>query len=243
MPTVDGLAAAALMQTWKTCDPGYCLRYVWAAYAAQGATSAASYPTALAAWNASKGKVPGDRNPPAGFPVYWGEKPGSAAGDVVISLGGGRVVATDYPGWGVIGTCTIDQRQAQIGRPYLGWTTDILGNPIEGEDMALSQDDINKIAKAVWGFMIQAQNPDGTNIPNASFPARGMLASANAAAQAASAKAVWDYQLRAQDGDGNYMDVTYPARGFLAATNAAAQAGTAEAVWNYPQRSVNKKRR
>jgi lysozyme family protein len=50
------------------------------------------------------------------------------AGDVCISVGGGRVACTDYPGWGQVGTCTIDQRIAQTGRTYLGWTEDFLGN-------------------------------------------------------------------------------------------------------------------
>jgi len=49
---------------------------------------------------------------------------------VVISLGGGAVVATDWPHSGVIGVTTIDARERQINRPYLGWTGDILGVPL-----------------------------------------------------------------------------------------------------------------
>lgn len=146
MPAVDGLAAAALMQSWDTCRPGYCLHYVWTAYKAQGARSDGDYPTALSAWLGSSQQVPGDMNPPAGFPVYLGARAGSNAGDVVISLGDGMAVATDWPRNGVIGVCSIRQRIAQTGRPYLGWTRDILGNPIfttppdmENPPMALPQ--------------------------------------------------------------------------------------------------------
>jgi hypothetical protein len=126
---VDGVAAARTLLDRGTCDPGLCLYYVWLAYKAHGAVASGTYGTAYAAWLGSPGKNY-DRNPPAGVPVYFGPRPGSAAGDVVISLGDGRVAATDYPGWGVIGTCTLDERQAQIGRPYLGWTDNILGDPI-----------------------------------------------------------------------------------------------------------------
>jgi hypothetical protein len=127
---VDGVAAANTLLSWKTCTPGYCLKYVWNAYAAHGATSSQSYPTALAGWYGSPGKHEGDRNPPAGTAVWLGARPDSDAGDVVISLGNGQVAATDWPGWGTIGVATLDQRIRQTGRPYLGWTETILGYPI-----------------------------------------------------------------------------------------------------------------
>jgi hypothetical protein len=127
---VDGQAAAQTLLSWGTCRRGLCLYYVWNAYKAHGASVSGSWPTAFDAWLATPGKHEGDRNPPPGVPVWWGKRPGSAAGDVVISLGGGRVVATDYPGWGSIGTATIAQREAQVGRPYLGWTDTILGVPV-----------------------------------------------------------------------------------------------------------------
>lgn len=125
--SVDGVAAANTMLGFGTCRPGFCLMYVWQAYKAHGARSSQSSPNAYDAWLKSGGKHPGDRNPPPGVPVWFGPKRSSAAGDVVISLGGGRVVATDWPRNGVINITTIDARQRQIGRPYLGWTEDILG--------------------------------------------------------------------------------------------------------------------
>lgn len=127
---VDGVAAANTLLSYTNITPGYCLKYVWNAYAAHGAVSNQTFPTAYSAWLGSSGQHPGDRNPPAGVPVYWGPRANSSAGDVVISLGNGQVAATDWPYNGRTGVCTIDQREAQISRPYLGWTDNMIGNPI-----------------------------------------------------------------------------------------------------------------
>lgn len=133
MMGVDGLQAARNLSTYAPLSRhGWCLYYVWTAYKAAGAVATGSYPTALASWEAARKKHPGDRNPPAGVPVYWGVRgDGNRDGDIVISLGGGQVVCTDYPGWGQVGTCTIDERERQIGREYLGWSEDILGAVID----------------------------------------------------------------------------------------------------------------
>lgn len=128
---IDGNAAAQTMLGFGTWRPGYCLEAVWQAYKRNGARTDRNAATAYIGWQISDDKHPGDRNPPPGVPVWWGPRRGSAAGDVVISLGGGRVVATDWPRNGVIGITTIDARERQIGRPYLGWTGDILGVPID----------------------------------------------------------------------------------------------------------------
>lgn len=131
MTGVDGVAAAQTMRNFRTWRKGHCLEAVWAAFKVNGARTDQEAATATIGWHLSDGKHPGDRNPPAGVPVWWGPKPSSAAGDVVISLGGGRVVATDWPYNGVIGVTTIDARERQIGRPYLGWTETILDVPID----------------------------------------------------------------------------------------------------------------
>lgn len=128
---VDGRAAAQTLLGFRNIKHGMCLHYVWQAYKAHGATAKGTWPTAYSAWFDTPGKHEGDRNPPAGVPVWFGPKASSSAGDVVISLGGGRVAATDYPAYGQVGTCTIDERQRQIGRPYLGWTETILGARID----------------------------------------------------------------------------------------------------------------
>lgn len=121
--SVSGTAAASWLRAQtRLAHLGACLHYVWLAYKAQGASTGRSAQTALQAWNLTLGRHSGDRNPPAGVPVWFGAKPSSAAGDVVISLGNGNVVCTDYPAYGRVGVCTIAQREQQIGRPYLGWS-------------------------------------------------------------------------------------------------------------------------
>lgn len=159
---VDGMAAADTLLSFSNITPGYCLHYVWQAYAAHGAWSDQSYPTAYSAWLGSSGQHPGDRNPPEGVPVYWGPRSGSSAGDVVISIGNGRVAATDWPYNGRTGTCTLDERERQIGRPYLGWTDNMLGNPIlqlqpqptpqrrRSDDMYVQSDDVPGRVFAVY---------------------------------------------------------------------------------------------
>lgn len=145
---VDGVAAARTLLSYSGIRGGYCLFYVWQAYKAHGASTGRSAPTATEAWNRSDRRHPGDRNPPPGVPVFWGPKSSSNAGDVVISLGGGRVAATDWPRYGVTGVCTIDERERQIGRPYLGWAECIFDQPIAlpqpaGEaDEPLEEDDM-----------------------------------------------------------------------------------------------------
>lgn len=128
---VNGIAAANTLLGYGGVRHGLCLYYVWQAYKAHGARTGMSSPTAYDAWLKSSGKHEGDRNPPAGVPVFWGPKSGSSAGDVVISLGGGRVVATDYPVYGQVNITTIDARERQIGRPYLGWTERIFDAAID----------------------------------------------------------------------------------------------------------------
>lgn len=131
MGKINGAAAAAWLRAQGSlAHHGACLHYVWLAYKAQGAATGRHAGTALEAWSKTEGRHPGDRNPPAGVPVWFGERAGSAAGDVVISLGDGMVVATDYPRYGVVGVCTIAERGAQIGRPYLGWSESIFDQPI-----------------------------------------------------------------------------------------------------------------
>lgn len=131
---IDGVAAANWLLNYGRVEPSMCLKYVWLAYKAQGAwTSHASVPRATDAWEASDGKRWGDRNPPAGAAVWWGRRrsDGNYDGDVVISLGGGRVAVTEAPGMGsVTGACTLDERERQINRDYLGWTSSIFDCPI-----------------------------------------------------------------------------------------------------------------
>jgi len=161
MPTIDGAAAARTLLGYAPLSKhGYCLYYVWLAMKAHGATSGTTYPTAYSAWQATT-KRHGDKNPPAGAAVWLGRRgsDGYLAGDVCISVGGGKVACTDYPSWGQVGTCTIDQRIAQTGRAYLGWSEDFLGNTtvivgagaggaIAGSDVSFVQSALNLLAGA-----------------------------------------------------------------------------------------------
>lgn len=140
--SVDGPAAAQTLLSFGNLQHhGACLHYVWQAYKAHGAATGRSAYTALQAWERTEGRHPGDRTPPAGVPVWFGARAGSAAGDVVISLGDGLVVATDYPRFGVVGVCTIDERQRQINRPYLGWSDHIFDQPISYPTPAHQEED------------------------------------------------------------------------------------------------------
>lgn len=146
---VSGLEAAKRLLGFGAIAAGYCLYYVWQAYKAVGASTGMNSPTALDAWNKSGGKHPGDRNPPAGVPVWWGAKASSSAGDVVISLGGGRVAVTEPPGAGLVtGSCTLDERERQVGRPYLGWTEQIFDVPIEFAWVAAPETEVNEAVRA-----------------------------------------------------------------------------------------------
>jgi hypothetical protein len=164
---VNGMAAAQTLLNMDTVRPGYCLHYVWLAYKAHGAVSDGKYyPTAYSAWEQGWGHHPGDWNPPPGVPVYFGQKPSSGAGDVVISMGGGRCAATDWPYNGVTNETTLAARQRQIGRPYLGWMDNILGYPVDyqqggDDDMNADQDArLRNIEALIAGTGPSLQDPN-----------------------------------------------------------------------------------
>lgn len=103
---------------------GYCQKFVRMAFGAPG-----GYASAIDAWYGARMKHAGDRNPPSGVPVYF--TPGSnGLGHVALHTGGGRVISTDYPVGGIIGTGTIAGIERDWGRRYLGWTGDINGKTI-----------------------------------------------------------------------------------------------------------------
>lgn len=85
--------------------------------------SSSGYATAIAHWNAISGadKHPGDLNPPAGALVFWSGG-SSGAGHVALSLGGGKIVSTDYPRAGITSTTTIDAISNGWGEHYMGWS-------------------------------------------------------------------------------------------------------------------------
>lgn len=137
MPTLNGDQAVSAALARITNQPGGCLATVWQFYGSHPSTGphAGQYPDAIDGWAYATRRHPGDFHPPAGYPVYFDALPrpryagddNYPSGDVVISIGGGLVRCTDGAGAGRMGTMTIAQRAAQIGRVYLGWTEDFLG--------------------------------------------------------------------------------------------------------------------
>lgn len=87
---------------------------------------------AVDGWKSCKQKHPGDRNPPAGVPVFWsGGRNGY--GHVGISLGNRTFRGTDSPTSGKVGTVGLDWPEQHWGLTYLGWADDLNGVPIPGE--------------------------------------------------------------------------------------------------------------
>lgn len=129
-----------LAQVGQADGAGACLAnvYKWFGGPAWSSTGkgAGQYGTAIAGWNFAEFRHAGDYSPPPGVPVYFGiDTPrtdaNAKAGDVTLSIGGGRVVCTDSP-TGNTGIMTIAARAAQTRRNYLGWTADFLGYAVSG---------------------------------------------------------------------------------------------------------------
>lgn len=96
-----------------------CLQFVRLAFGL-----AARYPDAATAWREAKYRHAGDKNPPAGVPVFW---TGTKNGHVAMSLGGGLVRSTDVPAKGKVGNVSIATLTARWGMTYVGWAEDLNG--------------------------------------------------------------------------------------------------------------------
>jgi hypothetical protein len=86
-------------------------------------------------WKAATLPHPGDVNPPAGVPVFYGGG-SSDNGHAAVSLGGGMIRSTDARGAGRVGTVALDFPTTSWGMPYLGWTEDLYGHAIVSEEAA-----------------------------------------------------------------------------------------------------------
>jgi len=117
--------------------PRYCARWTRSQF---GVTALGDYDGDKAAdaedmWKASTLPHPGDLEPPAGVPVFYGG--GSTDnGHAAVSLGGGMIRSTDARGAGRVGTVPIDWPTREWGMPYLGWTEDLYGHVIQSEERA-----------------------------------------------------------------------------------------------------------
>ena len=84
-------------------------------------------------WKACALKHAGDRNPPAGVPVFWSG--GSRGhGHAAISLGDGFIRTIDRPTSGKVGTVPLGEIERAWGLKYLGWTADLYGHEIPDHD-------------------------------------------------------------------------------------------------------------
>ena len=89
--------AVAQARRWRRNKQGMCL------YTVQTWLDAPwSGPWAEDAWNRWGGHHAGDTHPPPGVPVYW-HNPRSKYGHIALSVGGGRVRSTDWPGATYVG--------------------------------------------------------------------------------------------------------------------------------------------
>jgi hypothetical protein len=112
----DSVRAA---RRWTKCRVGMCLSTVQ-----EWLGGVHGIPWAEAAWRASKQKHRGDRNAPAGVPVFW-HNPRSKYGHIALAIGNKRCRTTDWPSRGRVGECGIDELSRRWGLQYLGWTGDM----------------------------------------------------------------------------------------------------------------------
>jgi hypothetical protein len=108
------------------------------------------YGSAIEAWNGARYKHPGDRTPPKGAPTYY---KGGSYGHAVIWTGE-DIRSTDCTSTGDVSEVPISWVENNWGYTYLGWTEDINGVRVitgggDDDDMALSEDDVSKVAKRV----------------------------------------------------------------------------------------------
>jgi len=132
---LDGLAAAERMLSWGTCTPYSCLETVHRAFPFGASDAPGAYTHALVEWERCPAdrRHPGDPNPPAGAIVLWDlyvKSLGYSAGHIALSIGGGRVVSTDWPVKGRIGVAKITDITAAWNATYLGWTNRIGGHTV-----------------------------------------------------------------------------------------------------------------
>jgi hypothetical protein len=128
-------ARDALAATYTTPEPSpntpdgpQCLRWVWLCFGSVQSNLPPLMSVAFAkqGWIYSKMQHPGDRNPPAGAPLYFS----GSDGHICIATGQGEGArSTEWP-WGHVGDTSISAIEKAWGRTYYGWTGDMLGHPI-----------------------------------------------------------------------------------------------------------------
>lgn len=98
----------------KTCDPGYCLKYVrtWLGIGSREADAADAWATAI-------GRHKGDKSPPKGAPIFW---TGGTNGHGHIAITKtDKMRSTDIPSSGKVGDNDGRWPREQWGLTYVGW--------------------------------------------------------------------------------------------------------------------------
>lgn len=113
--------AIANANSYKTCEPGYCLKYVrtWLEIGGSAAD-------AIGAWNAAKHKHPGDKNPPDAAPVFWASASAGGRGHIAL-VRRTDMRTTDKPESGKVSNDDGTWPRVHWGQTYLGWTEDLNG--------------------------------------------------------------------------------------------------------------------
>lgn len=169
--------------SWQT---NMCMNFVWYQLSYAHVYGIAD---AYAGWDMAHRRHDGADagDPPAGAPVYWSTD--HPYGHVALSTGGGMCRSTDWPSKGKVGTVGISELSAAWGMELLGWTEDLCGDSIAGllgdDDMPLTDDEIDRIARAVWAHPVDDEANTGTVMVRLNPGPRGIVL--------AVASAVWDH--------------------------------------------------
>jgi len=105
--------------------------------------ASSGYATAITHWNSisPSQKHPGDTNAPAGALVFWSGG-STGAGHVALSLGGGKIISTDYPRSGITSTTTIDAISNGWGEHYMGWSAPVFQGQVSTASFIPSPGDL-----------------------------------------------------------------------------------------------------
>lgn len=129
--------ALAVADNTTQCEPNRCQRITQSYYNVSGTVDIDKDGDndAIDGWlsEPKSKRHPGDRKPPAGFPVAFS---GGENGHRAISRGGGIIRSTDFNGTtkrfekGVVGNGTIAEVEKAMSKTYVGWSETIKGNLI-----------------------------------------------------------------------------------------------------------------
>lgn len=120
-------------------------------------------------WKACRTKNLGDRNPPAGVPVFWsGGSSGHGHAGVTVPGPPGTVRSIDmsedgrHYQPGNVATTTIADIEREMGLRYLGWTYDLYGHEIPDEEAEAAARDRKALRRALKHARIALRKAEHT---------------------------------------------------------------------------------